>query len=377
MLKELIKLANNLDAKGLRKEADYLDKIISNASEASETSKDSPPDSNILTIEELRDSLEKEFPSETSISGRDICDGPINVAIEIQKDYHGLPRVLVHECDRADDKYFDNRELIDKIFVKLYSLGLNKDLDKAVFRWGGQYRQFGKERWIEPEGVTHYFAPTLKYREDFNPKKDVDGLWIHVLNQSVPSSAEELKSFLGIKGEISVSSWDPNISKPYFFRHHTGGPTSGFAILLKGKASLCWDNDIWSIVDERTGLRAPTRSPKHVGSKHEECFLSPSKAEPVGIFIGPDADKEMAKNFVDSAEELGIPVHTMSLRTDPLSRDFDLPYEEWMDWEERAASLIKGLVKMANDLDKRGLRKEASCLDGIIRKAQSSLKKGR
>lgn len=339
--------------------------ILTNASENYSS------DPNIIEIEELRTFLEKEFPIETSNSTRDICenDDSKTISIEVKQNYDGFPKVLIHECETDENgEWIDNRELIDKIFAKLHSLGFAEDLDEPAFSWGGQRRNFGGEWWLEPRGITHYFSPILKYREDFVSKKDVDGLWVHVFNHSIPSSAEELKSFLEITGEISVSHWDPNISNPYFVMRGRGGPKGAFAILLKGKAPLCWDNDIWSIVDERTGLRTPTRHPSSAGSKHNECFLSPSKSEPVGIIVGPGANKEMAKNFIDSAEELGIPVHTMSLRTDPLSRDFDIPYEEWIDWEEKYASLIKGLVKIANNLDKRKLTREADYLDSLIQK---------
>lgn len=74
MLKDLISLANDLDKKGLRKEADYLDRIIKRYAEEGEISKYHPGRQFVLTKINMRSDNSKE-PRETGGNP----DNPINM----------------------------------------------------------------------------------------------------------------------------------------------------------------------------------------------------------------------------------------------------------------------------------------------------------
>jgi len=376
MLKDLVKLANDLDSKGLIKEADDLDRVsrvllkkATGLESESVPIGTQPSDDLIISFEKLKDLLEKEFPEEM-LNGQRLkehtwmtpcrlleegrTESP--VAITVKKDWKsGLPDVGVIECSYMAEKKYNSEPIYNNIYESLYRSGfrINKD------------RQYADD-----EVVENFFEPILKERESFNPKKNIDGTWIHVLNEKEQiSSAEDFNKFLAITGEVSVSSWDPAISRGYFVRSPRNYKSS-FAIIISGKASYCWGSDIWSIVDPRTGLRTPTR-PKSYNSNHDECFLVPAKSKPIMALVGPDADQEEAKGFVQAAEAIGLPVQIMSLRPDSfLNNKREEKYDEWLDYEDffepRVSNSIKALVKLANHLDQKGLIKEADALDFLI-----------
>jgi hypothetical protein len=177
-------------------------------------------------------------------------------------------------------------------------------------------RQFLASRavgWFDEEydaaWVREYFAPVSSLREKFDPRKNVEGVWVHVFNKKVPQSPEDWREFLSISGEISVSAWNPEGSRDYFTLR-TG---QSIAVLLEGTASLCWESDIWSLMAD-SGLRYPTRSHSDT-STHDECFLVPAQARPVGLLVSPDADPAFAARVVRVAEDQGIPAYRISIRS--------------------------------------------------------------
>ena len=385
MIKDLIKLANNLDAKGLKAEADALDSLIQKLASKKANNL-------IISFEELEKRLKDNFPEEMnngSNKRKSICElledgeAKTNIEITLHKDsYNGLPNVYLTSCIHSFGKQEDiiyykdyNNRLID--IVKFLANNGFMENEERSYTWGGNISEsWGRDR----EGPLYYnekadvmiFEPILKERESFSPKKNIDGTWIHVLNNDKQiSSAEDFNKFLTITGEVSVSKWDPAISRGYFVRHPRDYKSS-FAIIMSGKASYCWDGDIWSVVDPRTGLRTPTR-PKSTSSNHDECFLVPAKSKPILALVGPGANPEEAKSFMRAAEAIGLPVQIMSLRTDPyLNNNKEIKNDEWLDQERsfrlRASKNVKILVSLANNLDAKGLRKEANALDSLIQK---------
>tara|TARA_Y100000114_G_scaffold157005_1_gene186541 strand:- start:696 stop:1307 length:612 start_codon:yes stop_codon:yes gene_type:complete len=90
MIKDLVKLANELDSKGLVKEADYLDRIIVNASNRKTYTSHYDDDGRLLSTEEWK--LKNPPPSEEDLvekynlqSEEDVMDSP-----QLERELHGM-----------------------------------------------------------------------------------------------------------------------------------------------------------------------------------------------------------------------------------------------------------------------------------------------
>ena len=231
-------------------------------------------------MRKLHAALKAEFPS---LVGVPDAYRPAWVAVDEDREYVEF----VYDEDEAAP------ELIDRVRQYLSS--------QEVVPYNEEYGA----TWVR-----EYFAPVSSLREQFDPRKDVAGVWVHVFNKKVPQGREDWREFLSISGEVSVSSWDPEIRRDYFTRR---GATKNVAVLLEGTASLCWEGDVWSLMAD-SGLRYPTR-PKSPFSTHDECFLVPKAAKAVGLLLGPEVEPALAARAEKAAREQGIRIFRASLRS--------------------------------------------------------------
>lgn len=79
MIKDLITIANSLDEKGLKKEADYLDSIIKNAINSFDDDYEEPTDEQLYAIEEELEGVEEDpevDDTDLLMSAMDIMNNP-------------------------------------------------------------------------------------------------------------------------------------------------------------------------------------------------------------------------------------------------------------------------------------------------------------
>jgi len=156
MIKELIKLANHLDSKGLAKEADYLDGIIKKSSE----------DSDKPTSNEIRERWIGEISQNKDII--ELCDILAEEAIK-----EGM-----HEkfgINRAISSLFESKQ--QDIIIALEKLMEDREIEDSKFKNSG--REDPVPIMTEQLVDNSYQNLGLTNRVDDEKIEDIDGFLIH------------------------------------------------------------------------------------------------------------------------------------------------------------------------------------------------------
>ena len=158
MINELLKLANHLDAKSLRKEADYLDAVIKKFSEVDEEEQNA--------LNGLRSIFNDRDPAEESGSSED-AKGAIGKFIKDNLSEDAMVWSYGEETPLLDILYNDSQELkeymIEVIPEKIDDLARELGVDSGAVKDLVLNQAMGMEQYNEDDGDFGYTVDSMKF----------------------------------------------------------------------------------------------------------------------------------------------------------------------------------------------------------------------
>ena len=365
MLKELISLANNLNAKGLRAEADALGKVIKASLE------DAPSywyDKDLPSIEK-----HKETPFYYIKANRAIGEGDGAVFFGLQDSvYHTLKSLggLSKESESPQGPF--TAEDV-RVIASIISDYLKKDFKSVVFpelgedvkkMIGKEFMSLTQEDW--PLASTIIGFEIIKY----NP----------ILSLFGKAGEGERVGEISIDGQITLA--DPESFGESFTEYLPGRYPASFYGSLRGldpevdREKIEQSEELWRRKTEEAKRRAIEKDfpPEEFREEGPVSDLEIPMGKEIELIENPEhynfsGDSSMINRYKKDLE------YGRSFRT---QREF--PYEDSKERElmenyidiYSSVNLTKDLVKLANNLDAKGLRGEADALDRVIKKLAQS-----
>lgn len=291
----------------------------------------------------------------------------------LQNDFKDLVRPYAEKLLEKDDI---------QSFVGLYGLlDIYPDLRDEIVKKQLKFDEDNPDTEARP-------AYGRKYAEEIY--NSGSGLFVHV------GSKDNLEKVDRVAGEICVTSWDK--AKTLF---HTGD--AQMAAVFRGKPSHLFTRDIFSsrginkynlrglsITDVTPDLSEEAIMQESKKYKYDEGWINPSApgVELVGYMVIGNPESNTYKYHLNSARELtnkkglsgiyltGNPEKfnewVTKQETKPLEDTEELPYDEFVKkykgypGMQEYAYVIRQLVKVAEELDQKGLHDEADQVDKVL-----------
>jgi hypothetical protein len=351
MLKRLIKIANELDKRGLPKEADYLDLLTKAAAEGASAPSNSWDESMYL-------------PKEVEFEGKKVTistSGPPEHIYVLKMESDGREHNYEnHHYDNVAEKAVEFLDL-ESDFVNVDSV---KDINFAVMK--------GKsEEELKSMTYDEYFDAKLRARHiRYLLVKD---LWSSTPAKN-PYGKEYTDGFEPMKDEIVTDIYYlyKEVAGSHFANSRIPADLSG--VSLKELEDMLSDalryNDIMSHDDEDFSEYYDDEPEydhyREMGYQdrvdNQPKRLNFDEGESRGLYL--DGWEEADRALIDDAEQ----EREISYETFPMQEGKGRRHSD--KHTERLASkgVQKELAKLANELDSKGLRKEADYLDSIIKK---------